>query len=382
MKQAFCADKFFLPCGVEGPGYLVIEDGKFAGYSKDEPSGAEVISCKGGWIAPGLVDTHIHGMLNHDVMDNDPEGLKAVSQGLPACGVTSFFPTTLTAPEVQTNAVVKMIGDNYKKMPGARIEGIFLEGPFFTGKYRGNQNIKYLSAPSIKMAENWQKLAGGLIKKIAVAPEYEGAKEFIRWCAANNIKTALGHSSATYAQAKEAVENGASIFVHAYNGMSPLHHREPGMAGAAMSLKNVFAELICDGQHVHPVAAKILMDAKGRGHTVLITDCMMAGGMPDGDYKLGEIPVTLKDGAVKNSEGRLAGSALTLIKAVKNTVDWDIASPEQAVMMASLIPAVSCGVDNICGKISPGRRADFIVLTPSLELKATFIDGKLRHGAV
>ena len=195
------------------------------------------------------------------------------------------------------------------------------------------------------------------------------------------VVVALGHSNGTLQEAEAAVEAGASVFVHAYNGMRGLNHREPGMVGALLSLKEVFSELICDGHHVHPQAAEILMEKAGHDHVALITDCMMAGGMPDGDYILGEFPVVVKDGTARLKEGNLAGSILKLKEAIKNVVEWEIATPQEAIMMASLVPAISCKIDDKCGMIKKGRAADFIVLDPQMNLQATFLDGVCRYEA-
>ncbi|MED1469258.1 N-acetylglucosamine-6-phosphate deacetylase [Bacillus salipaludis] len=382
MEQFVFADKFFLEDGVAGPGYLEIKDGKFGSFYVTLPSeSANVINHSGKWIAPGLVDTHIHGFNNHDIMDNNFEGLKAISEGLLSCGVTSFLPTTLTSSPEILNEVVAMIGENYTKVPGAKIKGIFLEGPFFTEKHKGAQNTKYFCDPSIEMLETWQTFSNQFIKKIALAPERKGAAEFIEHAVNNQITVALAHSDATYAEAKYAVEKGASIFVHTFNGMSGLHHREPGMVGSAMNLPDVFAEIICDGHHVNPAAANILMNARGRKETVLVTDCMMAGGMPDGHYQLGEFPVDVKNGAARLENGSLAGSILQLKQAVKNAVDWGIATPEEAIYMASTAPAKSVGLDEECGMIATGFDADFIVLTPDLNLIATYLNGVRRYQA-
>lgn len=382
MELFIYADQFFLEDGVAGPGYLEIKEGKFFYYHHQLPNpSATVIDYSGYWIAPGLVDTHIHGFQNHDVMDNDPEGLKAISEGLLSCGVTSFLPTTLTSSTEALNDVVTMIGKHYSSVQGAKIRGIFLEGPFFTEKHKGAQNTKYFCDPSVEKLETWQTKSNCFIRKIALAPERNGALEFIEHAVKNQVTVALAHSDATYEEAKQAVEKGASIFVHTFNGMSGLHHREPGMAGAAMSLPNVFAEIICDGHHLHPVAANILMNARGRKETVLVTDCMMAGGMPDGRYQLGEFPVVVKEGAARLESGSLAGSILQLIDAVKNVVDWGIAPPEEAIYMASTAPAKSIQLDGECGKIANGLAADFIVLTPDLELAATYLDGVCRYKA-
>ncbi|WP_419392618.1 N-acetylglucosamine-6-phosphate deacetylase [Cytobacillus praedii] len=382
MSTFICADQFFLDDQVTGPGFLEIENGKFGAFTEKRPdAAAEIIDYRGHWIAPGLVDTHIHGFKNHDIMDHNFDGLNQISEGLLSCGVTSFLPTTLTSSHELLNNVVEMIGANYAKVQGAKIKGIFLEGPFFTEKHKGAQNTKYFRDPSISELEIWQERSNQLIKKIAIAPERKGASEFIEYAVKEKIAVALAHSDATYEEAKHAVDKGASIFVHTFNGMSGLHHREPGMVGAAMSLKDVFAEIICDGHHVHPVAANILMNARGRDSMVMVTDCMMAGGMPEGMYQLGEFPVEVKAGAARMEGGSLAGSILQLKDAVKNVVQWGIATPSEAVYMASTIPAKSVHIDSECGKIAKGYAADFIVLNPSMDVIATYLNGICRYQA-
>lgn len=380
MTTYIYADKFFLESSSVGPGYLEISDGIFGHFQKERPTEAgEIIDYTGHWVAPGLVDTHIHGYKNHDVMDADPEGLKIMSEALLSCGVTSFLPTTLTSSRERLTKVARTIGQVAHDVPGAKIQGIYFEGPFFTEKYKGAQNPSYFSDPSLEIFNEWQEASGHLIKKIALAPEREGTAEFVKTITDQGVVVALGHSDGTLEEARHIVESGASVFVHTFNGMRGLNHREPGMVGAAMTLDHVFCELICDGHHVHPEAAEILIDAKGHDHIALITDCMMAGGMPDGEYMLGEFPVTVKEGTARLEAGNLAGSILKLKEAIKHVVEWGLATPEQAIMMGSLIPAISCQIDDVCGSIKQGRAADFIVLSKDMDLKATYLDGICRY---
>ena len=381
MKTCIYADKFFLNSGVKGAGYLDVTDGIFGAYTKEKPEGAEIIDQSGKWIAPGLVDTHIHGYKNHDVMDNDADGIKVMSEALLSCGVTSFLPTTLTSSKERLKDVAETIGKMYKEVDGAKIQGIYFEGPFFTEEHKGAQNPSYFGDPDLDTFHEWQEASGGLIKKIALAPERKGVKEFVKTVTDEGVVVSLGHSNATLEEAQEAVEAGASVFVHAYNGMRGLNHREPGMVGALLTLQHVFSELICDGHHVHPQAAEVLMEKAGHDHVALITDCMMAGGMPDGNYNLGEFPVVVAEGTARLESGNLAGSILKLKEAIKNVVDWGIATPEQAVMMASYVPAVSCKIDDKCGMIAEGRAADFIVLETNMDLVATYLDGVERYHA-
>lgn len=377
MKKYVFAETFYFTDGEKGPGYLEITDGKFGSFTTEKPVNSEIIDYSGKQIAPGLVDTHIHGYKGYDVMDNDLKGLNVIAEGILSCGVTSFLPTTLTASTEQLDAVCATIGENIEDIKGAKIRGIFLEGPFFCEKYKGAQNPKYMGDPSIEKLANWQNLAKGHVKKIALAPERAGTLEFIDYATEHNIRTAIAHTEATYEQCKAAVEHGANIFVHTYNGMRGLHHREPGVVGAAITLKNVFDELICDGHHVHPVAAQVVMDGHGRDKTVLVTDCMRGGGLGDSESMLGEFPVLIKDGAARLvSDGSLAGSVLELISAVRNVVSWGLATPAEAIKMASLVPAQSVGIADVCGQIAQGYAADFIVLDSNLELAETYLDGK------
>ena len=379
MKVYIKADKFFLTSGTVGPGYLEIIEGKFGKLLTTAPTTGEIVDYGHNWVAPGLVDTHIHGFANHDVMDNNPEGLKVMSEGLLSCGVTSYLPTTLTASRELLTDVARTIATVKPEVTGAKIQGIYFEGPFFTEEHKGAQNPSYFSDPDLAVFHEWQAAAEGLIKKIALAPERTGVSDFVSTVTAEGVVVALGHSDATYAEAQKAVEAGASVFVHTYNGMRGLHHREPGMVGAAMNLRHTYAELIADGHHVHPHSIDVLLQAKGSEHVALITDCMMAGGMPDGDYMLGEFPVVKHDGAVRMADGNLAGSILELKDSLKNLVAWDLATPAEAVMMASYVPAVSCNIADTCGQIASGRDADFIVLTPDMDLMATYLDGELRY---
>lgn len=370
----FKADYFILEDSMLEDYFMEVKDGVIVGFSKNEPEEYEYL---GAIVAPGLVDTHIHGYAGKDIMNAEEGALNVISKGLLECGVTSFLPTTLTDSKEKTDAALKQVALEYKDVEGAKVRGIFLEGPFFTEKYKGAQNPAYMSDPKVDYLKEWIEISDGLVNKIAIAPEREGASDFIKKANAMGVRVALGHSDASFEQAVAAVDAGANIFVHTYNGMNGLHHREPGMVGAAMST-DAISELICDGHHVNPNAANILMNAKGRDKIALITDCMSAGGMADGDYMLGEFPVRVEGGTARLKEGgSLAGSILKLKEAVKNVVDWEIADIFEAIQMASLIPAKSVGIDNVCGKLHEGYAADFIVLDYDMNLEKTFLNGKL-----
>ncbi len=378
---AIKAAKFLLPGTVMRGGYLTVEDGKFGFWSAEAPEGVEVVDYSGKWVAPGLVDTHIHGFYNHATTDCDPDGINASSRELARRGTTSWLPTTFTESVENIRAACAAIADADEKrgddFVGAHIQGIYLEGPFFTEKHVGAQNPAYLIAPSYEAFASWQEAAGGRIRKSALAAERDGAEEYVAKISAEGVVACVGHSDATYAEALAAVNAGATCFVHTYNGMRGLHHREPGIVGCAMTTPNTYAELICDGIHVNPAAVKAVVSAKGWQHVVLITDCLGPGGMPDGEYMSGGLPVVMRDGACYLRDGSsLAGSIATLATVVKNVYDWGIATAEEALRMATEVPARSAGIDGVCGSIKPGRDADFIVLDSELSLEATYMAGK------
>lgn len=361
--------------------YLEVENGKFKNFYQNKPKigslDVPVIDYSNYIIAPGFVETHIHGYAGYDVMDGTVEAIKTVAKGLVSTGVTSWLPTTLTSSNKELNHVCQVVGDYTQEEDEAKIQGIFLEGPYFTTKHKGAQNPTYMSDPVIDELIKWQQLSNNMIKKIGLAPERDGVIPFVKYAVQNEIKVGLAHSDATFDQAKNAVNNGASIFVHTYNGMSGLHHRELGMVGAAMTLENCFAEVIADGHHVHPKAIEVLVKTRGVDQVVLVTDSMRAGGLGEGKSQLGEFEVEVKDGCARLVDGNsLAGSVLTMIDAVRNIVEWKIADLPSAIKMATINPAKSVGIADCCGLIEVGRTADFVVLDKDIRLKATYINGK------
>lgn len=379
---ALKSDHIVLPENVEGSGYLLVADGAIAGVTDEAPDGVEVVDRSDCWVASGFVDTHIHGFVGHDVMDCDPAAVTAICEELARHGTTSWLATTLTASVEQTGqacasvaAAVEAQGEDFC---GCRTQGIFLEGPFFTAEHKGAQNPKYLIDPDVAVLDSWQAQAHGLINKSALAPEREGTAAYVQAMGERGVTVALGHTSATYEECLAAVQAGARVFVHTYNGMADLLHRAPGPVGCAMTTLDTYSELICDGMHVHPAACKALVAAKGWEHVALITDCLSCGGLADGDYFIGELPIELRGGAAYlKGAGNLAGSTLTLAKAVQNVVSWGMVSTPQALRMASEIPARSCGIDDRCGVIAAGRLADLVVMDQDLSLVETYVGGRL-----
>ncbi|WEV70781.1 N-acetylglucosamine-6-phosphate deacetylase [Lactobacillus sp. ESL0785] len=378
------ADKFFLENTTEDGGYLEVQDnGKFGFYysEKEKPTG-KIIDYPGKWIAPGLVDTHVHGSLNEDVMKSDWKGINHLSEGFLQSGVTSWLPTTYTAGADTLTRICKMFGKHKGEETGAKIQGLHFEGPYFTAEHAGAENPKYLLDPDLQQFNAWRAESKNLLNKISLAPERKGSREFIRQVVQEGVVVSLGHSSADFSQAAAGIEAGATMFTHTFNGMPDPSHHAPTISNAAMALHNVTDELICDGHHVKKEMVRALIQLKGPGHIALITDCMEAGMMPDGDYMLGELPVYVKEGMARlKTNHNLAGSILQLKTAVKNLVDWNIATPQEAIMMASYVPAKSAKILANCGSIAPDKAADFIVLNPDMTLSETYLNGVSRYQA-
>lgn len=379
MRYYIHADQFYLPNGREKGGYLEIVDGKFGAYLPEGSQVPDAVDYTGFSVAPGYVDTHIHGSVKEDVMKSDWEGINRLSEALLSAGVTSWLPTTVTASSEQLTEVCRMLAAHQGEESGAKIQGIHFEGPFFTEEHAGAENPKYMMDPSPAELDKWLEASKGMLKKISLAPERPGTPAFVSYAVSRGVKVALGHSSASYDQTKAAAQAGATIFTHTFNGMPDFSHNQPSIANAAMALENMDNELIADGHHVTPSAIKALLAAKGKDHIVLITDCMEAGMMPDGDYMLGELPVYVKDGMARLKEGdNLAGSVLQLKDGVKNLVDWGLAGKEEAVLMASYNPARSQGLLDKCGAIRPGLPADFLILKDDMSLAKTYLNGEVR----
>jgi len=375
------AETFFLDNGVQKGGYLEVNGDVFGQYYRELPdTNLPVIDFGEHIVAPGLFDTHIHGVSGHDVMDNSIEAIENISKNILRYGVTRFLPTTLTSSFEKLKSVVKTIYEaNVKGDLGAKIEGIFLEGPYFTETHKGAQNPSYFKDPSIEELDEWIKESNGLVRKIALAPERNGAPQFIKDATNKGVFVALAHTDADYETCIKAIESGASIFVHLFNGMKGLHHREPGTVGAALSTKDTFVELIVDGEHVHPAAINITVNSKEKDKVCLITDCMRAGLMPDGKFLLGEFEVHVQDGIARTSSGSLAGSTLKLIDGVRNLHKWTHLSFYECWKMASSNPAASVGLSDKFGSIKENNKADFVVISQDGQIEKVAVEGKIKY---
>ncbi len=336
---------------------ITVCDGRIISIEKTGENGFD---CEGLKAYPGLIDVHIHGCGGFDTMDGDK--LCEMSQLLASQGVTAWFPTTMTAPHQRLKEIT---GVDMDFDDGAQICGFHLEGPYLSPKYAGAQLAEYMQSPNI---ESFNQLKN--VKMVTIAPELEGSCEFIEQC---NAVVSLGHTACTYNQAIEAFEKGAACLTHTFNAMPPLHHREPSLIGAAMD-KGAYAQLICDGVHVHPSAVRMLYKTFGADRVVLISDSTRASCMPDGIYELGGQTIIVKGDKATCEDGTIAGSRVLLGDCVKKAVEFGIAK-EDAIRMATETPARMMGLNK--GKIAAGCDCDIILTDDDYALKYTIVNGKI-----
>ena len=355
-------------------GSFRVEDGKFAEILASVPQ-EEGIDLKGAYVIPGLVDVHNHGNSGADFSDGDYEGLVKMAKYLAANGITSFAPASMTLP-YETLAKAYATGAKLRdeKPAGcARIMGIQMEGPFFCEKRKGAQNGDYLRTPDFAAFQKLFDGCDGLVKIADLAPELPGSVEFTGE-AAKLCTVSVAHTDATYEEAKAVFDAGATHLTHLFNTMPPIHHRKPGVIGAAAENENVRAELICDGLHVHPSVVRIAFRLFP-GRIVLVSDALRCCGMPDGEYELGGQQVFLQGGIAKLADGTIAGAATNLYDGMKNAVAFGIAK-EEAVLSATLHPAMALGCEKEIGSIAPGKRADFVICDENLNRREVYLAGE------
>jgi len=370
--KAIVNGRIVLPKEIVKNKILVIEAGKIVGMTDAVPEGAEVIDAKGHLVAPGFVDVHIHGSMGADVMDGTMDAIELIAAGIARNGTTSFLPTTLTMGRetiYQALEVVRKVQG--EQLAGAQVLGAHLEGPFINTKYKGAQNEAFVVAPDVE----WVRDFADVIKLITYAPELDCELAFTRKVTAETkITLSIGHSDATYEQVIEAIAGGCSHVTHLFNGMAPLHHRAPGIIGAALT-RDVFTELIVDKVHVDQGLFQFVLNNKGSERIVLITDSMRAGCMEDGIYDIGGQEARVASGAVRLDDGSLAGSVLTLNQAVRHFYESTDATLSEVIHMASLNPAKSIKVDDSKGSLESGKDADIIFLNDDFDCQMTFVNG-------
>lgn len=389
MKIALTAAALFTPLETIERPVLVMEDGVITALgprdSESIPQGAKQVDFPDAVLAPGFIDVHIHGSAGHDVMEGSNDALSAVETLLAMHGVTTYCPTTVTAPIDQTLAALEKLGMAVRKANNqgevrARPVGIHLEGPFISTAKCGVHPLADIAEPSLKLFQRLWQASQGTVNVMTVAPELPGAGPLIELATKHGIRVSVGHSNAGAEEVYAAREAGARHATHMFNAMRRMDHRDPGIVAAVLSDPGFSADIIADGVHVAPEFIRLFLAAKGDERAVLITDAISATGMPDGKYKLGTFEVDVK-GVECRSNGRLAGSVLTMDMAVRNivrTAGWEL---RRSVRLASLNPAKLLGIDDRKGTLEVGKDADIVVLTPKGEVVKTFAAGIEAGGA-
>ncbi len=384
-KLAIHAGVVIAPPGAELLECDILIDGEHidaVGLDLHIPKNAKVIDARKQICVPGFIDMHVHGAGGHDLMEATPEAFRAVSTTLARYGTTSFFPTTVTASVPKTEKALAAIGKWIDKAPRGVSQplGIHMEGPFISHKRLGVHPPQHVLPPTAKQFKQFVSAAGEHLRVMTVAPEVPGAEDVIAAAAKSGVRIAMGHTDATYDQAIRAANLGVRHAVHMFNAMRPFGHRDPGVIGAVLLDERVSAELIADGVHVDPAAIRVLMKAKGPEDIVLITDGLSPVGMPEKiRYRLGEFDVEVRGGAVRNLDGVLAGSILTLDQAIRNMMEFTALPLRSLVRMTSYNQAKLMGLAGK-GVIAKGADADLVLLNRDLSVAKVFVRGQLVHG--
>lgn len=354
---------------------LAVQDGRIAAIGTDLGEAAETLDLSGRRIVPGFVDIHIHGCAGSDTCDATPDALAAMAGYLITKGVTSFCPTTMTISHNGILAALKNAQACMENPPaGAAIRGVNMEGPYIAESRKGAQKAEFVRRPDWREFMELNDACGGIVRLVALAPECDGAEEFIRHV--KGICTiSLAHTVADYETASRSFALGVSHATHLFNAMTGMNHRAPGAVGAVLSHPDVRAEIICDGFHIHPAVLKIAFQVLGDDRAVIISDSIRSAGLPDGVSELGGQTVYVQDGQARLADGTIAGSTTNLLDEARNLISYGI-PPERVFRSASLNPAKEIGCEKEIGSIEPGKSADLVVLTPDWDLELVIARGE------
>jgi N-acetylglucosamine-6-phosphate deacetylase len=385
MTTVITASRLITPIEwIESP-VVVVEDGHITALqsrSDAEIPAGQHLNFPDLILVPGFIDIHIHGGAGRDAMEADESALAQIERQLVKHGVTAYLPTTVTAPQERIlkalDGLGKLIATANKNRGRATPLGIHLEGPFISHVKRGVHPPQDLLPPSPQTLDRFWQASAGNIRMMTIAPELPGATETIQYARTLGVHSSLGHSNATYKEAQAGISAGADHATHTFNAMRALDHRDPGILGAVLEDNELTADIIADGIHVHPSVLKLFLRAKGDDRAILITDAISATGMPDGIYSLGGLEVQVSNGRCEY-QGKLAGSVLTLDRAIRNVMSFAGWQLQQAVRLATLNPAERLGISDQRGMLAPGRRADLVVLTPEGQVAHTIIGGEMAN---
>ena len=360
------------------PAQLEVADGKIVNVYPFRTKTADV-DYGNKRIVPGFIDVHTHGAYGFDTNDGEPEGLRDWMRRIPEEGVTSILPTTVTQmPEVLTKAVAnvaKVVEEGYE---GAEILGIHFEGPYLDMEYKGAQPPEAIAKPTVEQFKMYQEAAHGMIKYITMAPEHDPEFALTKYCSQNGVVVSMGHSSASYEQALMGIANGAMSMTHVYNGMTPYHHRKPGLVGTALRVRDIYGEIICDGCHSHLAALNNFFTAKGRDYSIMISDSLRAKHCPPGgNYELGGHPIEIGEDGLARLKGTdtIAGSTLNINKGLRILVEEAMVPFDAALNSCTINPARVLRVDDRKGKLTAGYDADIVVLEDDYAVAQTYCKG-------
>ncbi len=328
-------------------------------------------------LVPGLIDMHVHGAAGVDVMDGSVEAMQALSLTLAQEGVTGFLATTMTAASEKIEMILPVVAASASQLSGAALLGIHLEGPFIATTKAGAQDAEFAQMPNISLFRRWQTLTGNKIRVVTLAPELEEAIPFIKELRKENVIVSIGHTHATFRETNEAIHAGARQATHLFNAMRAIHQREPGAAVALLLSNEITAELIVDAFHLNEGMIELAYQMKGKERLMLVSDAMRAKCLKAGEYELGGQLVTVsKSGKATLPDGTLAGSTVTLPKAIQRLVNITQCKLEEAMEMASYVPARSLGLESRKGSIAVGKDADLAIFSPDFKCELTMHEGK------
>lgn len=376
--------KIITPFRIIKGGALVIEDDEIIelGYAEDVtvPDHAETIDCKGRSVTPGYVDLLIHGALGYGFSDGTDEDFQIIADHFLRHGSTTLLASLYAKPEEELLENIRNLSAYILKHPESNIKGIHMEGPYLNKAFKGAMNEGWLWTPTVASWKKMWEASGGLIKLMTIAPELPGATEVIRAAARDGVVLSIGHSMATYREIEIAIDNGAAHVTHMFNAMKSLHHREPGVALAALLRDELKIELIADTHHVHPAMMEFLLRVKRPNGIILITDSIKPGGMHEGEESdFANQKVRISGGKAMLDDGTIAGSSLTLNRAIKFMVEKAGARITEAVRMASLNGAKVINLHHNSGILAVGKKADMVVLGEDYEVDITIMNGKIAY---
>ncbi|OGJ91061.1 MAG: N-acetylglucosamine-6-phosphate deacetylase [Candidatus Raymondbacteria bacterium RifOxyA12_full_50_37] len=384
MSIALVGGTIITPFRVIENGVIVIQGTKIyeLGKAKDVsiPHGCEVIDVSGRMISPGFVDLLVHGGAGRGFTDDAFDGFDAISDYFLQNGSTTILASLCAMPEAELLKNIRNLANYILGSPESNIKGIHMEGPYLNKEFKGAMNDEYLWKPTVASWKKMWEASKGLIKLMTTAPELPGVIDVMRAAANDGVVLSIGHSMATYDEIELAIDNGAAHVTHMFNAMKPLHHRQPGVALAAMLRDELKIELIADTYHVHPAIMEFLLKVKKAGGIILITDSIKPGGMHEGEeFEFANQKVRIKGGKAVLNDGTIAGSSLTLNKAVKNMIEHAGAKITEAIRMASLNGAKVLNLENRKGILAAGKDADIVVLDEEFNVEMTMLEGKIKY---